>query len=90
MCWCNRDNKKSLPGPHQLVAVKCLVVPDLPRATPKEVTKRARRRKRKTEESQAFPKMATTIESGNAGAANKKKHLGIPEAIFVVRKIDLL
>ncbi|KAI7814588.1 prefoldin subunit 3, partial [Triplophysa rosa] len=26
---------------------------------------------------------ATTIESGNAGAANKKKHLGIPEAIFV-------
>ncbi|XP_012686312.1 prefoldin subunit 3 [Clupea harengus] len=27
--------------------------------------------------------MATTIESGNAGAANKKKHLGIPEAIFV-------
>ncbi len=28
--------------------------------------------------------MATTIESGNAGAANKKQHLGIPEAIFVV------
>ncbi|XP_030635546.1 prefoldin subunit 3 [Chanos chanos] len=27
--------------------------------------------------------MATTIESGNAGGANKKKHLGIPEAIFV-------
>ncbi|XP_059383951.1 prefoldin subunit 3 [Carassius carassius] len=27
--------------------------------------------------------MATTIEGGNAGAANKKKHLGIPEAIFV-------
>ncbi|XP_016316455.1 prefoldin subunit 3-like [Sinocyclocheilus anshuiensis] len=27
--------------------------------------------------------MAMTIESGNAGAANKKKHLGIPEAIFV-------
>ncbi|XP_026072265.1 prefoldin subunit 3-like [Carassius auratus] len=27
--------------------------------------------------------MATTIETGNAGAANKKKHLGIPEAIFV-------
>ncbi|XP_051570446.1 prefoldin subunit 3-like [Myxocyprinus asiaticus] len=27
--------------------------------------------------------MATTIESGNAGAANRKKHLGIPEAIFV-------
>ncbi|KAL2079026.1 hypothetical protein ACEWY4_024770 [Coilia grayii] len=27
--------------------------------------------------------MATTIESGNAGEANKKKHLGIPEAIFV-------
>ncbi|KTF93624.1 hypothetical protein cypCar_00004411 [Cyprinus carpio] len=27
--------------------------------------------------------MATTIESGNAGAGNKKKHLGIPEAIFV-------
>ncbi|XP_028834971.1 prefoldin subunit 3 [Denticeps clupeoides] len=28
-------------------------------------------------------KMATTIESGNAGAANKKKHLGIPAAVFV-------
>lgn len=28
--------------------------------------------------------MATTIESSSAGAANKKKHLGIPEAIFVV------
>ncbi|KPP65353.1 prefoldin subunit 3-like [Scleropages formosus] len=27
--------------------------------------------------------MATTIESSNAGAANKKKHLGIPEAVFV-------
>ncbi|XP_072543583.1 prefoldin subunit 3 [Salminus brasiliensis] len=27
--------------------------------------------------------MATTIESSNAGAASKKKHLGIPEAIFV-------
>ncbi|XP_051947878.1 prefoldin subunit 3-like [Xyrauchen texanus] len=27
--------------------------------------------------------MATTIESGIAGAANRKKHLGIPEAIFV-------
>lgn len=32
----------------------------------------------------SLSKMATTIESGNAGAANKKKHLGIPEAIFVV------
>lgn len=31
----------------------------------------------------SLSKMATTIESGNAGAANKKKHLGIPEAIFV-------
>ncbi|XP_051987920.1 prefoldin subunit 3-like [Xyrauchen texanus] len=27
--------------------------------------------------------MATTIESGNPGTANRKKHLGIPEAIFV-------
>ncbi|KAK1797242.1 hypothetical protein P4O66_008610, partial [Electrophorus voltai] len=27
--------------------------------------------------------MATTIESSGVGAANKKKHLGIPEAIFV-------
>ncbi|TSN12249.1 Prefoldin subunit 3 [Bagarius yarrelli] len=27
--------------------------------------------------------MAATIESSSAGAANKKKHLGIPEAVFV-------
>ncbi|TRY85061.1 hypothetical protein DNTS_016414, partial [Danionella cerebrum] len=31
----------------------------------------------------SLSKMAATIESGNAGAANKKKHLGIPEAVFV-------
>ncbi|GAA6083934.1 hypothetical protein Q7C36_004454 [Tachysurus vachellii] len=27
--------------------------------------------------------MAATIENSSAGAANKKKHLGIPEAVFV-------
>ncbi|KAL4631688.1 prefoldin subunit 3-like [Arapaima gigas] len=27
--------------------------------------------------------MAATIDSSSAGAANKKKHLGIPEAVFV-------
>lgn len=74
--------------PNQLVAVRCVLFPAL--TTPKEVTERTRRRRRKAEESQVFPKMATTIESGNAGAANKKKHLGIPEAIFVVRKVVLL
>ena len=30
--------------------------------------------------------MATTTENSNAVQATKKKHLGIPEAIFVVRK----
>ena len=30
--------------------------------------------------------MATTTETSNAVQATKKKHLGIPEAIFVVRK----
>lgn len=29
-------------------------------------------------------KMATTIESAAAAVGNKKKHLGIPEAVFVV------
>ncbi|KAK3545967.1 hypothetical protein QTP70_017328 [Hemibagrus guttatus] len=27
--------------------------------------------------------MAATIENSSAAAANKKKHLGIPEAVFV-------
>lgn len=41
-------------------------------------------RVRQEEGAECLSKMAATIESGNAGAANKKKHLGIPEAIFVV------
>lgn len=33
--------------------------------------------------------MAATIDNSNAVQATKKKHLGIPEAVFVVRKAEL-
>lgn len=39
------------------------------------------------EEEQPLSKMATTIDNSNAVQATKKKHLGIPEAVFVVRKL---
>lgn len=39
------------------------------------------------EEEQPLSKMATTIDNSNAVQAAKKKHLGIPEAVFVVRKL---
>lgn len=33
--------------------------------------------------------MAATIDNSNAVQATKRKHLGIPEAVFVVRKAEL-
>lgn len=39
----------------------------------------------KKEGAASFFKMAATIDNSNAAQANRKKHLGIPEAAFVVR-----
>lgn len=56
---------------NNLVVAAC----DLPHMSPDE------------EEEQPLSKMATTIDNSNAVQATKKKHLGIPEAVFVVRKL---